>query len=216
MVVGTPRNTRQEVLLVAADLFRRQGYGATSVGQVAEAAGISKGNLTYHFPNKMELFREVVSEVAAYVRDRILADSFSAAPDMIAGFEEFARRLRRRFVDSEGRFVGCLFTNIAVETRHSDPEVAGLASASLYTLREAVAARIAEGQARGDIRRDQEAGRLTHAFFWMYEGALILSRAQGDAAEYDAFCSYLREFLSPPPSSQKGESNGTHDHSLSG
>lgn len=197
MVVGTPRNTRQEVILAAADMFRRQGYGATSVGQVAEAAGISKGNLTYHFPSKQDLFKEVVDEVAAYVRDRILAESFTEAPDMIAGFEEFARKLRKRFVDAEGRFVGCLYTNIAVETRHSDPHIAGLASASLYLLREAVAARIAEGQAKGDIRRDQEAGRLTHAFFWMYEGALILSRAQGDAAEYDAFRAYLREFLSP-------------------
>jgi TetR/AcrR family transcriptional repressor of nem operon len=197
MVVTVSRNTRQDVVAAAADLFRRQGFSATSVGQVAEEAGISKGNLTYHFPSKQALWEEVNHQAMAYVRDRIVARSFAEAADTIGAVEAYAERVRRHFVDKEGRFVGCLFTNIAIETRHSDPQVAALARASLDSFKAMVVAKLSQGQERGEIRADQGAKGLADAFFWMFEGALTLSRAQGDPIEYDAFRAYIRDFLRP-------------------
>jgi AcrR family transcriptional regulator len=44
-------STRLAIVSAAADLFRQQGYASTSMQQVSERAGISKGNLTYHFPS---------------------------------------------------------------------------------------------------------------------------------------------------------------------
>ena len=41
------RDTRQDILNTAQTLFREKGYNAVSVGEIAAALGISKGNLTY-------------------------------------------------------------------------------------------------------------------------------------------------------------------------
>jgi AcrR family transcriptional regulator len=165
--------------------------------QVAEVTGISKGNLTYHFPSKQALFEEVHREATAYVRDRLLARSFDEAADAIAGVSDFTRRLRRWLLDDAGRFVGCLFTNLAVETQHSDPAVANLARATLDELRNALAERLAAGQRRGEVRADLAPEPLSRSFFWMYEGALVLSRAMNDPAEYDAFRDHARAWLAP-------------------
>ena len=191
------RDTRQTIVAAAAELFRKQGYAATTMQQVAEVTGISKGNLTYHFPSKLALFEEVHRQAFEYVRDRILARSFDEAPDATAGVEAFARRVRRWFLDEDGQFVGCLFTNMAVETQHADVAVAKLARASLEAFAGMLAERFAAGQARGELRDDQPAAMISRIFFWMYEGALTLSRVNNDPAEYDAFSAHLRPWLAP-------------------
>lgn len=54
------RDTRGAILEAAAHLFAEQGYGATSVRQVVEAAGCKKPTLYYHFENKERLFLELI------------------------------------------------------------------------------------------------------------------------------------------------------------
>lgn len=47
-----PSTTRASIVDVALDLFARQGYEATSVDQIAEAAHISRRTLFRYFPGK--------------------------------------------------------------------------------------------------------------------------------------------------------------------
>jgi AcrR family transcriptional regulator len=51
--------TREEILRVALDLFRSQGYDATSLRQIAERLGITKAALYYHFRAKEHLVVEL-------------------------------------------------------------------------------------------------------------------------------------------------------------
>src|SRR5262245_301552 len=44
--------TREEILATAERLFTEQGVRATSIGQVAAAAGMTRANLYYYFPSK--------------------------------------------------------------------------------------------------------------------------------------------------------------------
>lgn len=191
------RDTRQTIIAGAAELFRKQGFASTTMQQVAEVTGISKGNLTYHFPSKQALFEEVHAMMVAYVKERVIARSFAEAPDALAGMEGFLGRLRRWMIEEDGHFVGCPFTNIAVETQRSDPAIASLTRQTLVELKALLATQLAEGQAQGHVRTDYEPEQLSHAFFWMYEGALALSRAMDDPTEYDAFRAHLRSWLAP-------------------
>lgn len=52
-----------EILDAALDLFAEKGYTATTLDQVAQAAGISKGTLYLYYDNKEELFRSMVREL---------------------------------------------------------------------------------------------------------------------------------------------------------
>ncbi len=51
-----PSPTRDRILLQATRLFAERGWSATSVREVAEAAGCTKPALYYHFGNKEALF----------------------------------------------------------------------------------------------------------------------------------------------------------------
>lgn len=47
--------TRDQILAQAARLFREHGYAATTLRQIADAAGIKAGSIYYHFDSKQEI-----------------------------------------------------------------------------------------------------------------------------------------------------------------
>ncbi|MEO6258755.1 MAG: TetR/AcrR family transcriptional regulator [Thermoanaerobaculia bacterium] len=54
--------SRTQILEAALKLFSHRGYGATSVSDIAEAAGLSKGNVYHHFTDKETVFRELLDQ----------------------------------------------------------------------------------------------------------------------------------------------------------
>ncbi|MBO3662953.1 TetR/AcrR family transcriptional regulator [Microbacterium stercoris] len=63
----TGRQRREQVLASAMQLFARDGYGDTSLREVAEHVGVSKSTLLHYFSSKEELLRAVLTE-----RDRLI------------------------------------------------------------------------------------------------------------------------------------------------
>jgi len=57
--VGGTGATRQAVLETASRLFGEQGYDATSLRQIADAVGMTKAAVYYHFPAKEHLLLEL-------------------------------------------------------------------------------------------------------------------------------------------------------------
>ena len=54
-------DTREKILHCAEDLFRQKGYNGVSLRDIAEAAGIRVGNLTYYYPRKEQLVEAIFS-----------------------------------------------------------------------------------------------------------------------------------------------------------
>jgi AcrR family transcriptional regulator len=59
---GRPGHDRAAVLQRAVELFNRQGYDATSVGDVAAALGLTKSAIYHHFPSKEALLSAALDE----------------------------------------------------------------------------------------------------------------------------------------------------------
>ncbi len=54
--------SRTQILESALKLFSHRGYGATSVRDIAEDAGLSKGNVYHHFSDKETIFRALLDQ----------------------------------------------------------------------------------------------------------------------------------------------------------
>jgi len=52
---------RRELLDTAAEVFAAQGYNATTVRKIADAAGMLAGSLYYHFDSKESMIDEILS-----------------------------------------------------------------------------------------------------------------------------------------------------------
>jgi AcrR family transcriptional regulator len=58
--VERSEKSRTQILDSALKLFSHKGYGATSVRDISEDAGLSKGNVYHHFPDKEAIFRALI------------------------------------------------------------------------------------------------------------------------------------------------------------
>lgn len=53
------QETRQHILDVALRLFSQQGVSSTLLGEIAKAAGVTRGAIYWHFKDKSDLFSEI-------------------------------------------------------------------------------------------------------------------------------------------------------------
>ncbi len=70
---GAYPSVREAILATAAQLFTRQGIHGTSLGDIAEAAKLSKGTLYYYYPAKEELVLTIAGGCMAHFTESILA-----------------------------------------------------------------------------------------------------------------------------------------------
>ena len=93
--------SRRQVLDSALALFSHQGYGATSVREIADGAGVSTGSVYHHFPDKESIFRTLLddywalSESSGHPFVRALATG--TFPDNLVELGLAARETVRRY-----------------------------------------------------------------------------------------------------------------------
>jgi AcrR family transcriptional regulator len=64
-------DTRAAVLDAAEELFTDPGYAATAIDAIASRAGVTKGAVYHHFPDKAQLFRAVVECLLRRIGERL-------------------------------------------------------------------------------------------------------------------------------------------------
>jgi AcrR family transcriptional regulator len=140
---------RAQIVDCAIDTIADVGFAKASVDQIAKRAGVSKGVITYHFPNKEGIVDAIVEKVVAtgraHMEPRIMAET-SAAGRLRAYIESDLE-----FIDAHRKPLIAL-VEIAMSARRADgslvigPESLAQRAASLEELLRA-------GQRSGEFRR---------------------------------------------------------------
>ena len=143
----TPR--RAQIVDCAIDTITEMGFAKASVDQIAKRAGVSKGVITYHFPNKEEIVDAVIEKVVAagrtFIEPRIMAET-SVAGRLRAYIESHLE-----FIDAHRKPLIAL-VEIAMSARRADgslvmgPESHAQRAAALEEL-------LCAGQRSGEFRR---------------------------------------------------------------
>ena len=77
---GRAAARRRQVLTVASELFAAKGFEATSIRDIATAAGMMSGSLYYHFASKEDLY--------IAVQDASISKIFNAVEQAIPGIAD--------------------------------------------------------------------------------------------------------------------------------
>jgi len=76
------RRTRRALLDAATAEFGLRGFHGTGISDITRRAGVAMGSFYTHFASKEAVFRDVVADLSARVRDHV-APALAAAPDAI-------------------------------------------------------------------------------------------------------------------------------------
>lgn len=96
--------TRDRIVLTALQVFNRDGYGAVTTAALAEACGISEGNLWYHFKTKRDLLTAIAERFAQDIEQRLghkpdLADPLASFCALLGDFMQELRDYRFLYRD---------------------------------------------------------------------------------------------------------------------
>lgn len=173
---------RRQLLVVARDVFAERGFHATSMDDVAEAAGVTKPVLYQHFANKRALYIELLDDVAA----RLLAEITEATARAGRPREqvEYGFAAYFRFVAANQSAFRLMFG----ASVRNDAEFAVRAERAIAQIAEVVA-----GLIDVDAPADQRLA-LAHAVVGMAEATSRRAVADGDAgADPETLAGWLAE-----------------------
>jgi AcrR family transcriptional regulator len=89
--VSQSRNTEEHILNESMRLFLARGYHGTTIHDITQAAGLTKGSLYWHFGSKEELLERIMEEF----EKRFLNGLIHAVTDVRGGiinkFEKYFR-----------------------------------------------------------------------------------------------------------------------------
>lgn len=87
--------TRNQLLDAAEKVFFEKGFGQTSLMDIAEAAGLSRGAIYWHFKNKTDLFEAMADRVRLPLENLIDAFSDPSEPDPLGKLRDFCIQVLR-------------------------------------------------------------------------------------------------------------------------
>ncbi len=97
----TPDETRLRIIEAAEEHFRRVGYAKTAVADIAEALGMSSGNVYRFFPSKSAINEAICIRILSEAHeliDRIVGSALPAPERLAALLLELGRFNRSRFI----------------------------------------------------------------------------------------------------------------------
>lgn len=186
--------TRDALLSAARAEFVERGYAAAATESVVHRAGVTRGALYYHYPDKAALLEAVVEVVAREIRDAILAAAMRSASPRAALIDGM-----RAFLDAclrdQARSI-YLVDGPAVLGWRRWREIDGAHSGRL--LREGIVAVLADAPGRDvDALTTLVSGAFNEAALWLADAPADAARRRAlDAALVDLF---VRLFPDPQP-----------------
>ncbi|MFZ6026988.1 MAG: TetR/AcrR family transcriptional regulator [Chloroflexota bacterium] len=166
--------SRAKIIATARRLFAERGFDGCNVSDIAGQAGMSQGNIYWHFSSKHELFQAVLAEGF----QAIGATMTEAASHQGSGLEKFDLFLERFLALSreEGgdEFVTILLTFIAQGGVRRFAEF-GVSTGQIgMQYHQALNAIFAQGQAEGDFQAGSDPNLLTTFFFSFINGLMLM------------------------------------------
>lgn len=169
--------TKERILDAAEALVFEHGFSATSLDNVLEQAGLTKGAFFYHFKNKAELGAALIARYAAR-DDAFLEETMQRAEklseDPLQQLLIFVGLAAEPFETLAEPAAGCLFASYVYQPLEFTADVADIAKAAVLTWRVRLLEKL-EAAAGGRIP-EPELRDLADHLSVIFEGAYVIAK----------------------------------------
>ncbi len=171
--------TRQFIIEKTASLFNTKGYTSTSLSDITEATGLTKGSIYGNFENKDQVALEVYKYNANLLKQsmsRSFSDEFPSTIDKLHAFVAFYRK-NWQSVFLNG---GCPLMNAATEADDTYPLLKKQVTRSFTEWISRITEVIKQGQKIGELSANANASEYASLFIMLIEGGILLSKTTGE------------------------------------
>ena len=177
--------TKDKILSESRALVLKNGFSGTSIDNILEKTGITKGAFFYHFKTKNDLAKALIDDFAA--EDISLMNKALEITEPLKKTDALERLLRfiQEFVDMMSNLTepppGCLYASYLNETNQFDEDIRGFISSTILLWRETVESLLVDVLKERNLKIKTDVASLADMVVVIFEGAYVVSKALNEA-----------------------------------
>ncbi len=163
--------TTQFILETVAPVFNKNGYVGTSLSDITEATGLTKGAVYGNFESKEHLAIEAFNYNVRRVVG-LIAEETEKQPSATAKLQAVTD-FYRQYYDFTITFGGCPILNVGVDSNHLNPMLRTRVSSVIEKLKLRLIDIIVLGQEQGEFHPELDPGVFALRIFSIIEGSMF-------------------------------------------
>ncbi len=185
--------TKQFIVEKTAPVFNEKGYAGTSLTDLTNVTGLTKGSIYGNFENKDEValaaFDYNFNRVTNYIKERILATDNSIERLLVYP------KVYRNFLTIPFLKPGCPILNTSTEADDTHPKLRERAVKALSFWKTAIENQIKRGIERAEIKANTSPTEVAVILMSLIEGAIMQAKVTGKATELKIAMTYLEKMI---------------------
>lgn len=175
--------TRERILDIAEAGVLAKGFGATSIDEIIAEAGITKSGFFYHFHDKNELARGLLSRYRGRL-EQLVDEIFGRAAELsddplqrlLIGLTLFAEHMAAM----PGGHPGCLVATMSYQDQLFNREVRAMVNSIVEDWNAFFRSMVEKIVAVYPLREPLDPGRIARNITCAIDGGIIMSKSLGD------------------------------------
>jgi TetR/AcrR family transcriptional repressor of nem operon len=173
--------TRQYIIEATSVVFNKKGYAGTSLADLTEATGLTKGSIYGNFENKEEVALAVFDYNTCRVSDRImqLIDKADTYYDKLM---VYTKVYNSETLAERG---GCAILNTSVEADDTNNLLKDKAAKAVLKWKKNIAGLIEGGIKAGEFKADIEPNQAALSIIALIEGGIMIGKVTNSHANLE-------------------------------
>lgn len=176
-------NVRDNLIVVALELFHTRGYNGCGVLDITDAAGVPKGSFYNHFKSKELLALAVLDRYQGLLGLDALKDKSKPPIPRLRSLFESYEKYQVKWELSRG----CLLGNFGAELSSQSPAIRKALKKIFERWSDAVGQVIQEARERGDIDKRRDPQETARFLYNAWQGAVINSKVTRSQDPFENF-----------------------------
>jgi AcrR family transcriptional regulator len=193
-MVGKGIRTRQKIVEKALQLFCVKGYHNTSINDILEATGLTKGGLYGHFASKKDIWYAVYDEALA-IWKAVVFKGIQSGFDPLKRIQALIENDIKNKLGHNVFEGGCFFHSMLVELSGQSDAMSGRVLQGFTQLAELLCTWLEQADQQGTLKADLNFKEIANYIIISLNGAAALYASSRDPAILDQTVSQLRFYI---------------------
>jgi len=187
-------STKEKLLDAAQQLMLVKGFPATTVDEICEVAGFTKGSFFHYFVSKEQLGKEVLARFFSFLQQTSREGSFRMKSDPLQRIYGYVDRFIEMSTNPQMPN-GCLLGNFTQELSDTHPEIRSLCAQHFAEWAATLKHDLDEAKAKYAPKAHFDTQSLAEYFIATMQGSRILATAKQDPGVFKQNLQHYKRYV---------------------
>jgi TetR/AcrR family transcriptional repressor of nem operon len=186
--------TKEKLLDAAQQLMLAKGFPATTVEEICNTAGFTKGSFFHYFESKEHLGKEVLDRFYVFLQQTVQQGSFRMKSDPLQRVYGYVDRFIEMATNPELPG-GCLLGHFTQELADTHPEIRSLCAQHFAEWAALLKQELDEAKAKYAPKASFDTQSLAEYFISVMQGSRILATAKQDTRVFEQNLRHFKRYI---------------------